>query len=122
MKTFVHRDGGFAYWPGAEDSDSWGSTYAGHFLIEAEAKGYYVPNDMIKRWKKYQKSQAQNWRKNQDYGSSELIQAYRLYTLAFAGDADLASMNRLREQNRCAASSDVDVGCFLCEGRTTRGC
>lgn len=98
LKTFVHRDGGFAYWPGADDSDSWGSTYAGHFLVEAEAKGYYVPNDMIRRWKKYQKSQAQNWRKNAAYGSSELMQAYRLYTLALAGDADLASMNRLREQ------------------------
>lgn len=99
LKTFVHSDGGFAYWPGSDDSDSWGSTYAGHFLIEAEAKGYYVPNDMIRRWKKYQKNKAQNWRKAQEYGSSELIQAYRLYTLALAGDAELGAMNRLREQN-----------------------
>ena len=53
---------------------------------------------MIRRWKKYQKSKAQSWRKNSAYGSSELMQAYRLYTLALAGDADLASMNRLREQ------------------------
>ncbi|HMR58621.1 MAG TPA: alpha-2-macroglobulin family protein, partial [Cyclobacteriaceae bacterium] len=86
LKTFVNNDGGFAYWPGSGDSDSWSSTYAGHFLIEAEAKGYYVPNDMIKRWKKHQKRKAQGWRKAQEYGSSELIQAYRLYTLALAGD------------------------------------
>ena len=98
LKTFITRDGGFSYWPGNEDSDSWGTTYAGHFLIEAEAKGYYVPNDMIKRWKKYQKSKAQSWRKNQEYSSSELIQAYRLYTLALSGDAELGAMNRLREQ------------------------
>lgn len=99
LKTFVNRDGGFSYWPGNEDSDSWSTTYAGHFLLEAEAKGYYVPNDMIRRWKKYQKSKAQNWRKNQEYSSSELIQAYRLYTLALAGDAELGAMNRLREQS-----------------------
>lgn len=98
LKTFVNRDGGFSYWPGHEDSDSWGTTYAGHFMLEAEAKGYYVPNDMIKRWKKFQKSKAQSWRKNQEYSSSELIQAYRLYTLALAGDAELGAMNRLREQ------------------------
>ncbi len=105
LKTFVNADGGFAYWPGGGDSDSWGSTYAGHFLIEAESKGYYVPNDMIKRWKKYQKSKAQGWRKAQEYGSSELIQAYRLYTLALAGDAELGAMNRLREQGNLPSTA-----------------
>ena len=97
LKLFVTRDGGFSYWPGNQDSESWGATYAGHFLLEAEAKGYFVPNDMIKRWKKYQRSKSIEWRKNKEYQSSELIQAYRLYTLALGGDADLASMNRLRE-------------------------
>ncbi len=97
LKSFINRDGGFSYWPGGEDSDSWGTTYAGHFLNEAESKGYFVPNDLIKRWKKYQKSKAQAWRKNQEYSSSELNQAYRLYTLALSGDPDLGSMNRLRE-------------------------
>lgn len=98
LKLFVTRDGGFAYWPGNEDSDSWASTYAGHFLIEAEAKGYMVPSDMLKRWKRYQRKKAQEWRVNQEAHSSELIQAYRLYSLALASDADLGAMNRLREQ------------------------
>lgn len=98
LKSFQQRDGGFAYWPGAENADSWATTYAGHFLIEAEAKGYLVPNEMIRRWKKYQRNKAQDWRKNQEYYSSELIQAYRLYTLALAGDAELGAMNKLREQ------------------------
>jgi uncharacterized protein YfaS (alpha-2-macroglobulin family) len=98
LKLFVTRDGGFAYWPGNEDSDSWASTYAGHFLIEAEAKGYLIPGDMLKRWKRYQRKKAQEWRKNQETHSSELIQAYRLYSLALAGDPELGAMNRLREQ------------------------
>ncbi len=97
LKSFVNRDGGFSYWPGGEDSDSWGTTYAGHLLSEAEAKGYFVPNELIKRWKKYQRAKAQSWRKNQEYSSGELSQAYRLYTLALSGDPDLGSMNRLRE-------------------------
>ncbi|HEY0770109.1 MAG TPA: alpha-2-macroglobulin family protein, partial [Sphingobacteriaceae bacterium] len=54
LKSFQHRDGGFTYWPGMQDYDSWSSTYAGHFLVEAEAKGYLVPNEMIRRWKKFQ--------------------------------------------------------------------
>ncbi len=98
LKLFVTRDGGFAYWPGCEDSESWGSTYAGHFLVEADAKGYFVPSDMIRRWKKYQRGKAQSWRKGQEYSSGELMQAYRLYALAIAGDPELGAMNRLREQ------------------------
>jgi len=105
LKSFTQRDGGFAYWPGGEDSDSWGTTYAGHFLVEADAKGYLVPNDMIRRWKKYQKNKAQSWRKHQEQYSSELIQAYRLYTLALAGDAELGAMNRLREQTGLPATA-----------------
>lgn len=98
LKQFQVRSGGFGYWPGYEEADTWGSTYAGHYLIEADAKGYYVPTDMIRRWKKYQRGKAQDWRKGQEYYSSELIQAYRLYTLALAGDPELGAMNRLREQ------------------------
>jgi uncharacterized protein YfaS (alpha-2-macroglobulin family) len=105
LKLFQHRDGGFAYWPGSEEPDAWGTTYAGHFLVEAEAKGYFVPNEMIKRWKKYQRSKAQAWRKNQEAYSSELIQAYRLYSLAVAGDPDLSSMNKLREQTTLPATA-----------------
>lgn len=105
LKTFVNRDGGFSYWPGHEGSDPWGSTYAGHFLIEADRKGYFVPQELIKRWKKYQRSQSQSWRRSQDYQSGDLIQSYRLYTLALSGDADLGSMNRLREQTNIAVAA-----------------
>lgn len=105
LKTFQQRDGGFAYWPGAEDTDSWSTTYAGHFLVEAEQKGYFVPGDMIKRWKKFQRNRAQTWRKNQEAYSSELIQAYRLYALAVAGDPELGAMNRLREQTNLPATA-----------------
>ncbi|MFZ6012135.1 MAG: alpha-2-macroglobulin family protein [Bacteroidota bacterium] len=99
LKMFITRDGGFAYWPGGGDSDSWGTTYAGHFLIEAESKGYYVPADMLKRWKKYQRNKALEWRMTDHkyYYNPEIIQAYRLYTLALAGSPELSAMNRLRE-------------------------
>lgn len=105
IRTFANRDGGFTYWPGAEDVDSWSSTYAGHFLLEAAARGYVVPEELMRRWKKFQRSKAQQWRKRDEKGSSELIQAYRLYTLALAGDAELAAMNRLREQDGLPATS-----------------
>lgn len=98
LSHFRTRDGGFAYWPGNEDSESWASTYAGHFLLEAEKRGYLIPGDMMKSWKRYERARAQRWRKNNEEGnSSDLIQAYRLYSLALANEAELGAMNRLRE-------------------------
>jgi alpha-2-macroglobulin len=106
LKRFVPRDGGFAYWPGYENSDSWGTTYAGHFLLSAIDKGYFVPDDMLKRWKRYQKNKAAEWRKNEDkYYNTDLVQAYRLYTLAMAGAPELGAMNRLREMKDISMQS-----------------
>ncbi|AWH86934.1 hypothetical protein HYN59_06020 [Flavobacterium album] len=96
LSQFQVADGGFAYWPGQSDPDDWGSSYAGHFLVEAEKKGYALPMNMKKQWLQYQQKNARQWRYNQGY-HNDFAQAYRLYTLALAGSPDLSSMNRLRE-------------------------
>lgn len=96
LSQFQVADGGFAYWPGQANPDDWGSSYAGHFLVEAEKKGYALPLNMKKQWLQYQQRNARQWRYNQGY-HNDFAQAYRLYTLALAGAPDLSSMNRLRE-------------------------
>ena len=42
LQNFQTPDGGFSYWPGGNESDEWGTNYAGHFLIEAQDHGYTV--------------------------------------------------------------------------------
>lgn len=96
LQGFQTGGGGFAYWPGNPEPDEWGSSYAGHFIIEAEKKGYALPLNMKKQWLRYQRNTAREWRYTAGY-HNDLAQAYRLYTLALAGQADLSSMNRLRE-------------------------
>jgi alpha-2-macroglobulin len=104
--TYTTRDGGFGYWPGDQYSDPWGSTYAGQFLIEAAAKGYYIPGDMLNRWKKSQKKLANEWRNNNDtYHYWDYVQAYRLYNLAMVGSPELPAMNRLRETENLSVQS-----------------
>lgn len=93
LKRFMQPTGGMSYWPGYSNPDDWGTTYAGHFLIEANKKGYVLPIGFKSSWINYQQQQAKRWRS----GNSDLAQAYRLYTLALAGSPDLSSMNRLRE-------------------------
>lgn len=94
---FQRPNGGLSYWIGENSANDWGTSYAGHFMIEAEKKGYVLPLTFKSNWIKYQKQVARDWRPSYRRYNSDLAQAYRLYTLALAGSPDLASMNRLRE-------------------------
>ena len=95
LSKFQLSNGGFSYWQGQNSANDWATSYAGHFLIEAENKGFVLPLEFKAKWITYQKQASRNWRKSAD--RSALAQAYRLYVLALSGNSDNASMNRLRE-------------------------
>jgi len=104
LRYFQTAEGGFAYWPGSGDADEWASTYAGHFLIEAQKAGYLVPSDMLDQWKRFQRDRARSWVTGTT-ARSELIQAYRLYSLSLANASELGAMNRLREMRDNSTAS-----------------
>ena len=97
LGNFQQANGGLSYWIGQNNANDWGTSYAGHFLIEAEKKGYVLPLTFKSNWLKYQKQTARNWRPSYNDYRSDVAQAYRLYTLALAGQPELGAMNRLRE-------------------------
>lgn len=96
-KEYQTTDGGFGYWPGATQSDEWGTNYAGNLLLEAQERGYALPSSMLQQWKKFQKGKAVAWTPTTDnfYGG-DLSQAYRLYLLALAKSPEIGAMNRLK--------------------------
>jgi uncharacterized protein YfaS (alpha-2-macroglobulin family) len=116
LKTFQVTSGGFAYWPGNTSASDWGSNYAGHFILEAKAQGYAVPEAMLKDWVSYQKNQANSFSPNRS--TNNLNQAYRLYTLALAGEPQLGAMNRLREVSNLSKVCPVAAGQRLRPGWT----
>ncbi|MCK4663202.1 MAG: hypothetical protein KAT68_10075 [Bacteroidales bacterium] len=95
--NFQLYNGGLSYWPNGSSVSEWGTNYAGHFMLEAQNKGYTVPQGFIKKWRKYQRKKAVNW--VDDGHRSQLIQAYRLYTLALADNPEIGAMNRLKEMS-----------------------
>lgn len=97
LAHFQTTSGGFSYWQGGRSINDWSTSYAGHFLLEAEKKGFVLPISFKTKWLNYQKKVAKSWRFSETYRRNGLAQAYRLYTLALANNADLSSMNRLRE-------------------------
>ena len=99
--SFLYWQGGFWVETGNDPRNSWVTSYAGHFLVEANLLGYAVPPPMLASWVKHQKSAAQSW--SPQGPVSRLDQGYRLYTLALAGQPELGAMNRLRESGGLTA-------------------
>jgi len=55
LKSFLQSGGGFSFWPGDNTISDWGSSYAGHFLLEAEKKRLCSACRLKSGWLKYQK-------------------------------------------------------------------
>ena len=94
-------DGGFVYWPGSGASHLWVTSMAGQVLLAAQEEGFSVPAPVRTSWLAYQRHAARNYRSDARR-HSDLDQAYRLYTLALAREADAGAMNRLRESGSLA--------------------
>lgn len=107
LRGFQVSSGGFSYWPGwwrsASARNGWVTSYAGHFLVEAERLGHFVDPQMMSDWKAHQRRRARSWRNRGD--SPPMDQAYRLFTLALAGDYEIGAMNRLRESPGLTAAA-----------------
>ena len=90
-------NGGIALWPGASQPDNWVTSYAGHFIAEAERAGYSIPSGFRQKWMTYQKARTLEWRYDPKFRQTSNDQAYRLFSMALAGQPEKAAMNRLRE-------------------------
>ncbi|SEK93889.1 alpha-2-macroglobulin family protein [Parapedobacter koreensis] len=98
LRNYQLSNGGLGYWPGANEADEWSTNYAGHFLLEAQAKGFVLPTGFLDGWLRYQRGMAQNWTPDQyNWRGGDLVQAYRLYVMALAKAPELGAMNRLKE-------------------------
>ena len=75
--------------------------------MESKSKGYFVSNSIIENLINYQEKAAANYsHKNaNNYSRHSLDQAYRLYTLAKAGQPDIGAMNRLRNKDKLSVTS-----------------
>ncbi len=100
LSLFQTSSGGFAYWPGNRDVNEWGTNYGLHYLLEAKEKGYYVPQNLLNNLLSYQDNKSESINLPNTYSSNSKwisnTQAYRLYTLAKAGRANIGAMNILR--------------------------
>ncbi len=87
-------DGGLAMWPGERQDWPWGSLYAAHFLVEAQAAGYDVPEGLRDPLMAY----IRNLLNAAESGPDTIeLQAYAAYVLALSGKPQRPVMSRLSE-------------------------
>lgn len=100
IRRMQMTDGGFRYWPNQTYYNAWSSTYAGHFIISAEMSGYTLPVGLKETYLRFERGMARSWSPGSPYRyNNDLNQAYRLYTLALAGEPEIGAMNRLRNRS-----------------------
>jgi len=109
LRSFQKINGSFSYWPNRDSYNAWSEIYAGHFLVEAQKLGYYVPSDLIDNWKRNIKSitvknqvKEIKWdaKYNRQIGIREArIQIYRLFVLALIDEPEIGAMNLMNELN-----------------------
>lgn len=115
-------DGAFNTWPSGDVHDGWSSTYAGHFLVEAQRAGHAVPQRALDRWVEHARRALREDRPEKaspiDQAVRSELDAYRLYVLALAKRAEPAAMNRLRERNDLTVlARHLLAGAYALNGR-----
>lgn len=94
MQTGV---GGFAYWPGGDYPDAWGTAYATHMLIDAKKMGYEVPKERL--------DDALDWMDNNlSLSTHAHAEPYMHYVLALGERGQKARALRLLEGLQAASS------------------
>ncbi|MEI8004658.1 MAG: MG2 domain-containing protein [Bacteroidota bacterium] len=118
LRSFQLSNGGLTYWPGSAYTDDWATCYAGHFMLEAEKKGFTVPPNFLAAWKVYQREKAVSWTYNSSFFNSDLVQAYRLYTLALARVPEMGAMSKLIEKKDLSLTAKWRLaGAYILAGK-----
>lgn len=107
LRSYQTVNGSFSYWPGGTGTSAWGTVYAVHFMLSAEAKGYLVPEAVKRNALNDLQRIARNWKpvKSYEEAAEEMTQAYRLYVLALAQMPEMGAMNRLKEDKSLSSMS-----------------
>ncbi|TGE07831.1 alpha-2-macroglobulin family protein [Hymenobacter fodinae] len=97
-------NGSLSYWPGGDYDNWWATTYAAHFLLEAQQAGFDVNKNVLDRVLRYlqarvRKRETDTYNIIQTGGVIQLVTlakkevAYSLYVLALAGRPDAVGLN-----------------------------
>jgi len=115
LLSMQRSDGGFGYWPGADASNRWSSSYVGLGILLA-SKQVEVPASAIDSLTQYLLTELQKEEQPAEVGPE--IVARELYILALAGKAQPAMVNEFLDH---AAELDSRTLCFIALAQAEAG-
>ena len=95
LAAMQRGDGGFGYWPGAQRSHYWGTAYAALAVEEARRAGYDTGEISLARARRFLKRYWAKRIRGEHFDRSPDAQAFGLYVLARAGDAQAGLEEKL---------------------------
>lgn len=129
LSTMQLYNGSLSYWQGGNRGHWWSTTYAAHFLIEAQRAGYQVDQGFLDRILAYLRQASRNaslteYRYYDAEGILKTTQIvpksvfYSLYLLAMAGQPDRSTMNyyKSRLQKTAVDSRYLLAAAYLIDG------
>ena len=98
----------------AGESDEWGTNYAGHFLLEAQDKGYTVSDNCCSNGNYLKEAKQMHGCQQQPIFMVVILRRpTALYLLALAKAPELGAMNRLKEFKYLSPEAKWRLGCGL---------
>ncbi len=95
LRSRQNNEGAFGFWAANSHVSPQQSVYALHFLREAKANGYAIPQDMIIQGNKYLRQLAAQ---DIDNMADARARAYAIYLLTLGGEVITRHLNDMREQ------------------------
>jgi uncharacterized repeat protein (TIGR01451 family) len=104
--------GGFGYWPGATEPLEWATAYATDMLLDAQKRGYAVPEDRLKQVLGWIENRVAQYERGEEVAHQrwnhydEQSEAYLHYVLARAGKGKKARVASLISHLPAAATGE----------------
>lgn len=100
--------GGILLWDTGPVADPWATSMLGLHIMAARQIGVDFPESRFQTWKAFQVKMARGWSPNNGTpNSSQVDQAFRLFSLAFVGQPDIGAMNRMQAMNNLSRSASI---------------
>jgi hypothetical protein len=117
--TMQTPSGGFGYWPGATEPLDWATAYATDMLLDAQQRGYAVPDDRLKEVLRWIEERVARYERGDRVGHppwnhyDEQSEAYLHYVLARTGKAKKARIAHLIAAAPATAKGEQQEDLYL---------
>ncbi len=129
VNTLFRPGAGFFTWPGRNQANinAWATTYVTHFLVEAQSRGFVLPEDLLDGALsvvgRYARSSDSGWPSGWSRRHRLRTRAYACYVMALADRPDRGAMDQLAHgewDNLSAASRTHLAGSYALTGNQKR--